>query len=104
MAAAFRTFITDEALADLESIFNYISTHSPQNARNVVGRLLDAVDSLDRMPSRHKIVGRSRQNNSPVHSMVVRPYIVYYRVDVQRSWVFVLTIRHGARKQPRRFP
>jgi plasmid stabilization system protein ParE len=69
----------------------------------MVQQLLDEIDGLTTMASRYKVVGRSRKRGSAVHSMVVRPYIVYYRVDESRKYVFVLTIRHGARRQPRRF-
>ena len=65
--------------------------------------MLGAVDELDFLPSRHKVVGRSRKTGSAFHSMVVRPYIIYYRVEEQDAVVFILTIRHGRRRQPRTF-
>lgn len=39
---------------------------------------------------------------APVRKVVVRryPYIVYYLVDAERSEVVILTIQHGARRQP----
>jgi toxin ParE1/3/4 len=104
MPARYRTLITAEALADLETMFGYIDARSPQGARSMVKRLLDAIDALNQMPSRHKIVGRSRKSGAPVHSMVVRPYIVYYRIDPANLAVYIMTVRHGARRQPRRFP
>jgi plasmid stabilization system protein ParE len=35
--------------------------------------------------------------------MSVPPFIVYYRTDDKRRSVRILTIRHGARRQPKRF-
>ena len=95
--------ITGEALADLEHIADYIRRQSPQNAAMVAGRIVDAIDSLSFMPGRFRQVGKSRTRGSPVHAMVVRPFIIYYRVDEQPKAVFILNVVHGARKQPRGF-
>jgi len=35
--------------------------------------------------------------------MPVPPFIIYYHIIDQRRAVEVMTIRHGARRQPRRF-
>lgn len=95
--------ITREALVDLDRIADYIRRQSPQNAAAVAARIVDAVDSLSFMPDRFKQVGKSRKRASPVHGMVVRPFIIYYRIDEQAKAVFILHIVHGARKQPRHF-
>jgi plasmid stabilization system protein ParE len=103
MPASYHVIITAQALADIQQIFDYIQQRSPQNAPEVIRKILDTIDSLASLPSRHKIVGRSRKTGSRVHSTVVSSYIIYYRVDVKPAAVFVLTIRHGSRRQPRRF-
>jgi hypothetical protein len=36
--------------------------------------------------------------------MVVRPFIVYCRVEQQPPAVYVLAVMHGHQRQPRRFP
>jgi plasmid stabilization system protein ParE len=95
--------ITREALDDLERIAGYIRGQAPKNAATVAARLVDAIDSLAFMPGRFKEVGRSRKRGSPIHGMVVRPFIIYYRIDEQQTAVFVLNIVHGARRQPKRF-
>jgi toxin ParE1/3/4 len=103
MPGNYRVNITREALADLQGIFDYIQQDSAENAARMIERIMDEIDSLKTMASRYKLVGRSRKRGTPVHSMVVRPYIVYYRVDEQRREVSIMSIRHGHRKQPRRF-
>jgi plasmid stabilization system protein ParE len=35
--------------------------------------------------------------------MAAPPYIIYYRVLEDQKVVQILTIRHGSRRQPRRF-
>ena len=95
--------ITPEALSDLEGIFHFIERDSPRNAAGVIERIIKNIDRLYAMPSRFKIVGKSRKNGSPVHALVVRPYLVYYRVDETRRRVFILSVRHGARRPPDEF-
>jgi toxin ParE1/3/4 len=95
--------ITPRAVDDLNSICTYIEKDSPQNAAVVARRLLDAIDSLERFPTRFKVY-QNRQNPArAVHAMSVHPFIVYYRVSKSRDRVDVLTILHGRRRQPRRF-
>jgi plasmid stabilization system protein ParE len=103
MAETYRVRITAKALTNLEDIFHHIQQHSPQNAATMIERLLDAVDSLATMPNRFRVAGRSRKRGNPVHACVVRPYIIYYRIDEPIQTAFILEIRHGARRQPRRF-
>ncbi len=101
-----RPRISKTALAELEGIFQYIERGSPQNAVEVIARLLDAIDALIELPPiRHKVVGRSRKHGSTVHALSVPPFIIYYRVDVREGQPepTVLTVRHGRRRQPRRF-
>jgi plasmid stabilization system protein ParE len=99
----YRVNITDEALANLETIFNFIQEDSPATASSVIEHLLDAIDDLDYLPGRFHPVGRSRNRGSTVHARVVRPFVVYYRIDQKVRTVFIVEVRHGARRQPRRF-
>jgi plasmid stabilization system protein ParE len=103
MPDAYQVRITPRASSDLEEIFDYIRQFSPQNAGTMIERLMDAIDGLEMFPSRFRSSGRSRKRGNPVHSCVVRPYTVYYRLDEQNRVVVILTVRHGARRQPRRF-
>jgi plasmid stabilization system protein ParE len=100
MIGEYRVHITDRALYNLEAISNYISSDSPQNAARMIGRILDAIDDLAFMPKRFRVAGTSRKHGSLIHARVVRPYIIYYRVDDSPKYVFIMEIRHGARQQP----
>jgi plasmid stabilization system protein ParE len=102
MADTHRIIITADALRDLEDIAQYIRHHSRQNAAAVAEAILDAIDSLAFMPRRYRRVGRSRKRGNVVRAMVVRPFIVYYRPEDDPAAVFILHVRHGKRRQPRR--
>ena len=103
MPELYRVHITPLALANLESIFHHVRKDSPENAARLTEKLLDAVDDLEFMPTRFRTAGRSRKHGNVMHARVERPYIIYYRVDEPTKSVFVVEVRHGARRQPRRF-
>lgn len=103
MPRHYRVLMMPEAAADLTAAFDYIERDSPQNARAVIEALIQAVDSLTHLPHRYKVHLSARDQNRVVRSMPVPPYVVYYRVIEQDGVVRVLTVRHGARRRPRRF-
>ena len=103
MPAPFHLILSPEAAADLEAIHQYISQDSPVNAAKLVGRILDAIETLDSFPHRNVVTRRSKRIKNPVRSLPIKPYVIYFRVLEQRQAVWVLTIRHGARQRPKRF-
>jgi toxin ParE1/3/4 len=102
MPDTYRIVLTDQALSDLQAIADFIRQHSPQNAASVAQKIFDAIDSLASMPARFKQVGNSQKRGTPIRSMVLRPFLIYYRVTASPRAVHILTIRHGARQPPRR--
>jgi toxin ParE1/3/4 len=103
MAHRYRVIILPRASADLQELFEYIERQSPQNASGVARQIIDAIDSLEELPHRYEVHASSRDPSRVVRSMPVPPFIVYYRTDEKRLSVHILTIRHGARRQPKRF-
>ena len=98
-----RVILTAAALGDLEGIAQFIRQESPRNAAGVAEQILDAIDSLALMPSQFRRVGKSRKRGSTIHVMVVRPFVVHYRVEDQPPAVFILNIRHGSQRRPEHF-
>ena len=99
----FRIILSPEAGGDIQAIYNYVAQDSATNAAKLVGRLLDAIDSLATFPHRTVAERRSSKIRHPVRSLPVRPYVIYFRVIEEAQAVRVLTVRHGARRKPRRF-
>lgn len=103
MITTYRVILLAEAFDDIDRIVEYIKRDSPQNAAAVLDRLWKAAQSLSILPHRCKIHRSSKDATRIIRSMVVWPFIVYYRVLDRHRTVEVLTIRHGSRRQPRRF-
>lgn len=103
MAGTYRVVIMPRASKDLATICAYIEQDSPQNAASVAQELLDAIDSLGLLPHRYKVHRSNRDPSRVVRSMPVPPFVIYYQVLEQQQAVEVITVRHGSRRQPRRF-
>ena len=99
----YRVIVTPRAASDLERIRDYIATDSLQNAAAMIDRILDALEPLKQFPHRTIVQQENSKLRHPVRSIVVQPYIVYFRVLDEQRIVRVLHVRHGARKQLRRF-
>jgi plasmid stabilization system protein ParE len=91
------------AFADLNGILTYIAYQSSQNARTVIDRLQASMQSLEILPTRYEVHERRADPTKTVRSMAMPPFIIYYRVDERQSTVRILTVRHGHRRQPKRF-
>src|SRR4051812_30618324 len=103
MADGYRLIISPEASADLQAIQAYIEQRSVQGAASMANRILDAIQKLQILPHRTIFENQSRKIKHPVRSLPVKPYVVYFRVLDDQRVVRILTIRHGARRRPRRF-
>jgi plasmid stabilization system protein ParE len=103
MPRTYRVIVLPEAFDDLDRIIGHIAPDSPQNAATTLDRLWEACQSLALFPHRHRVYQHRADTAKTVHAMPQPPFMIYYRVDEARGTVRVLTVRHGARRQPRRF-
>jgi toxin ParE1/3/4 len=82
---------TDTAVADLDRIAAYLSQFNPSAAQRMARALLDATDALAELSDRGRpSADRTRE------LVVVWPYVIRYRVA--GDTVFILRVRHGARR------
>lgn len=83
----------DLALADLESIYNWIARDNPKAALAVVERLFESVEHLARFPH----MGHGGRDARTFEWVVPRlPYIVVYEIRRERGEVVVAAVVHGA--------
>ena len=92
----FRVILTEEAIADLQSILGYIADDNPFAAERVGTALLDHIETLKSFPMRGTSVGSDPQ----MRKLIRTPCRIYYQVDSGRAFVTVLHIWHGARQEP----
>ena len=72
--------IADAAYEDLRNIYSYIAIElrSPNDARNVLRRILAQIATLDEMPERFRPYPREPLSSRGVRVMDVGNYCVYY--------------------------
>ncbi|HEX4796304.1 MAG TPA: type II toxin-antitoxin system RelE/ParE family toxin [Humisphaera sp.] len=103
MPDLYRVRLSADVLHDLEQIYAHIAKDSPAAAGRMIEKLLDAIDSLEILPHRNIVERQSPKLKYPVRSLVVPPYVVYFRVIDDDRIVLIRHIRHGARRPPKRF-
>lgn len=83
---------TEEALAKLEAIADYISAFNPAAAERLARRLIELADSLGEYSERGRNAGAGRREIT-----IVWPYVLRYRVEAET--VIILRLRRGARQE-----
>ena len=88
--------ITDEALDDMEKIYEYIAFEllSPENAMGQYNRIADAILTLDSLPDRFALFESEPEHSWGMRRMVVDNYLVCYIVD--SGIVTVTDVLYGA--------
>lgn len=90
---------TDDALNDLQGIFDYISLNllEPVTAANQTERIMDAADSLDNMPQRHRRYDREPWHSRGLRALPVDNYVIFYLPNKSKGTVYIIRIMHGRR-------
>ena len=88
--------ITEEALADMESLYHYIATElqAPENARRQYNRIADAILTLENFPERFGQFLSEPEHSMRIHKMVVDNYLICYVIDPDT--VTVTDVLYGA--------
>ena len=75
--------ITDEALTDMDGIYNYIANTllAPENAMGQYNRIAEAILTLGSFPERYPIFDLEPEHSWEMRRMVVDNYLVCYMVD-----------------------
>jgi toxin ParE1/3/4 len=84
---------TESAIADLESIHNYIEKDSNYYASRFIGRIIQAVERLMDSPEMGRRVPEVEEEN--IRELLFQNYRIMYRVAPQN--ILVLAVIHGAR-------
>ena len=88
---------SDEFLQDLQRIKTYISAVllEPLVAEKLVDRIMDAADSLDRMPERYRLYEQGRHQG--IRKMPVGSYVIFYQLEQSKNLVKILRAIYGGR-------
>lgn len=95
----FNVVITNQAKADLISIYRYIAhdLQSPQIAEGQLSRLEKAIDSLTQMPERFRVYAHEKWKDRNLRIMPVNNYLVFFIPSKETKTVTVMRIMYGGR-------
>ncbi|MDE7257713.1 MAG: type II toxin-antitoxin system RelE/ParE family toxin [Lachnospiraceae bacterium] len=88
--------VTDEALADMEQLYNHIAyvLLAPENAIGQYNRIADAILKLDTFPERFRIMDSEPERAREIRRMPVDNYSVFY--IVKENTVVVTDVLYSA--------
>ena len=86
------------AVADLEEIFNYISTDNPTAAQRVALTIYDRAGALGAHPYQGR---RGRVEGTREFPLPPLPFLLVYRVQVSSDTIEIVNVIHGAQRWPR---
>jgi addiction module RelE/StbE family toxin len=93
-----RVVWTPEAIARLDDIEAYIAQDSPENAKEVIARLLARTRQLETAALSGREVPEYRRED--IRELLERPYRIIYRATPDR--VTILTVMHYRQRLPRK--
>ena len=85
---------TEPALSDLDSVADYIALDNPAAARQLVKRIFEHVEQLERYPESGSVPAELR--GLRYRQIVEAPCRVFYRYDGEQ--VFILYVMRGERQ------
>ena len=93
---SYEVMITDEALSDMDKIYDYIAGEllSPENAAEQYDRIADALLTLNAFPERNRVLDSPREREMGLRMLLVDNYCVFYCIRQNR--VFVTDVLYGA--------
>lgn len=76
----YRVEITQEALKDMEEIYNYIAIEllSPENAMGQYNRIAHEILTLDTFPERNRIMESEQEHRMGLRRLIVDNFSVFY--------------------------
>jgi toxin ParE1/3/4 len=85
------------ALRQLDEIYDYLRERNPVAAAAVMARIAASISHVADYP----FMGRKTDRNGVhMHAIVDYPYLIFYRINVAKDEVRVISVRHGARRHP----
>ncbi len=94
---AYKILFTDEALADLEVILEYIRRDNFRAAERFGVSLLNHVELLQTFP----YIGALLSNRPDVRKLLHTPVRTYYRLHEDRQLIEILHFWHSSQRDPR---
>jgi plasmid stabilization system protein ParE len=94
---AFKVLYHEDALVDLEEIFEWSREKHPETTEQFANDLFDHIELLQALP----YIGTPIKGYPQLRRLLHSPLYVYYRLDENRGAIEILHFLHSSRKDPR---
>lgn len=97
--SGWKVLLTPEFKQEIRDIHSYIANTllAPETAVKQVGRIMDAVESLDSMPLRHPLYGKEPWHSRGLRKFPVDNFIVFYLPNQKTKDVVIFHVFYGGR-------
>ena len=95
----YELYISELAQKDLQKIADYLSLQllEPGISKNIMAQIDTAILGLQNMPLRYSLVSDKSIQKANVRKMVVKNYIVFFKVYEEKNRVGIVRILYGRR-------
>ena len=101
-STAYRVGLADSAKADADAIYKPIVATAPVRGADWFEELMDCLHALDRLPYRCPLAREAKKAKREIRCLLFgrrrNLYRILYEVDEANRAVWILHIRHGARR------
>ena len=96
---AYKVFISKPAENDMLDIVQYISSilDAPVTASKMLDNIINAVDSLNKMPYGYQLVDDERLSSLGYRKMPVKNYFIFFTIDEKNRRVIIERILYARR-------
>lgn len=100
---AFAVRLAPRAVGDAERIYRRVVQAAPLAGQRWYNRLIESLHSLAELPERCEVVERLTTTNRTVRKLLFgrKPHTYRIYFDIVENTVWILHIRHGARREAR---
>ncbi len=100
---AYKIIVTPDAADDLRDLHDYIADrlHAPDTALAYIRMLRSEIGLLSCLPQRNSCVKDEPWRSRGIRRLMVKNFIVYYRVEDSARRIYVLNIIYAKRDQLR---
>ena len=98
---AYKYFLTDKAQKDLDNTLNYLTNHlcNLYAAKSFYVLMNERLTLACDFPESNPIIKNRFLGFHEVRKMIIKNYLLYYYVDVNKKTINVLSIRHSLEDQ-----
>lgn len=86
---------SEEAILNLEDIYDYIARHSPLYAQHQIESITDAAERLRQFPKSGRHIPEFPE--LPHREVIIGNYRVIYRYESEHDVVKIISVVHGAK-------